>query len=346
VRDADVIVENFRPGAMNKLGLGYEEVSKVNPRIIYCSISMYGQTGPLAHRRGGEPWAQAIDGMVMNIGNPNGPSQMVTSPVTDYSTGLMSAFSIASALYARQKNGEGQRITTSLFEVGTFIQESSYMEFLIDGKLHRKVGRGHIGQFPFGSYKAKDGDVVTIFGQDDDEWNIVCSILGIEHILQDKRYDSHAKRAERRFELYPILDEAFSKRTRAEWEQAFRERGLRCDGCLDYAEVVSHPQFEANEMIIQVEHPREGSMRTLRTPIRFSKEKMSENMRHPPILGEHTEEILAELGYNSEVVKGLIEEGAVGVPTIDMLQRKQRATHVVGKMKISERAKALRKKGK
>jgi crotonobetainyl-CoA:carnitine CoA-transferase CaiB-like acyl-CoA transferase len=345
VKNSDVMVENFRPGAMEKLGLGYEAVSKVNPRIIYCSISMYGQKGPIAHRRGGEPWAQAIDGMVMNIGNPNGPSQMVTSPVTDYSTGIMAAFSIASALYAREARGQGQRITTSLFEVGTMLQESGYTEYLVDGKLHKKVGKGHLGQFPFGSYKAKDGDVVTIFGQDDDEWPIVCSILGIEHLLGDPRYDAHAKRAERRFELYPIMEEAFGKKTRDEWAQAFREKGLRCDGCLDYAEVISHPQFEANEMIVRVDHPREGQLRLLRTPTRFSKEILPEKLRHPPILGEHTEEIITELGYSRENIKDLIEAGVVGVPTADMLKKKQRSKVFTGKMRVSARAQALRKKG-
>ena len=325
IRDADVMVENFRPGAMKRMGLDYESVSKVNPRIIYCSSSTYGQTGPMAHRRGGEPYAQAIDGMIMNIGNPDGPSQLVPNLITDYSTGIMAAFSIASALFMRERTGVGQEVTTSLFEVGTLIQESSYMDYLVDGKLHRKVGRGHLGQFPYGSYTAKDGDVFTMFGQDDYEWPIVCSILGIEHLLQDPRYDSHAKRVERRFELYPIMDGAFSKKTRAEWEQAFKERGLRCDGCLDYAEVVNHPQFEANEMIVYVDHPREGRMKTLRTPTTFKGAAMPEKLRHPPILGEHSEEVLAELGYTHEAIRELIEAGVVGVPTADMLQRKPRA---------------------
>ncbi len=138
-------------------------------------------------------------------------------------------------------------------------------------------------KFPFGPYKAKDGDVLTIFGQDDGEWVTVCQILGLEHLLGDPRYDSVAKRNERKYELYPILDEAFGKRTRAEWEERFKERKLRCDPCLDYSEFVNHPQFEANNLKIKVNDPREGELDFPATPVRFSSFPYPNEANHAPI---------------------------------------------------------------
>jgi len=174
--------------------------------------------------------------------------------------------------------------------------------------------------FPYGAYPAKDGDVVTIFGQDDYEWSIVCSILGIEHLLNDPRYDTQQKRVERKFELYPVLDEAFRKKTREEWQQAFREHNLRCDPCLDYAEFVSHPQFEANDMVVETEHPQHGKLRLPAIPIKFKGIPPLKPLRRPPLLGEHSEEILLELGYKKKQIAKLHEEGVIGIPSPDMYQ--------------------------
>ena len=322
-RQADVIASNFRPGVMKKLGLDYETVSRINPGVICGSFYMYGETGPLAHRRGADIWAQAYTGFVAVQGSPKGPPYLCSVPVIDHAGAIMCALAMVSALFMRERTGVGQEVTTSLLNTGVFLQEMAICQYIIDGILFQKTGRGYyVGLFPYGAYPAKDGDVVTIFGQDDDEWKIFCRILGIEHLLSDPRYDTHIKRTERKEELYPILDKAFRKKTRKEWQQIFREQGMRCDPCLDYAELVAEPQFQANDLLIDVEHRVEGKLKMLETPIKF---KAVERMKSkpPPVLGEHTEEILSdELGYDKKEIKRLVEEGVIGIPTEDMLKPK------------------------
>jgi len=202
------------------------------------------------------------------------------------------------------------------------MQTTTFGYTLIDGVLLKKGGRGTArGQFPYGAYPAKDGDVVTIFGQDDHEWPIFCRILGIEHLLEDPRYRTAQDRTERKFELYPILDEAFRKKTRAEWAELFKQNGLRCDPCLDYQELMDHPQFKALDMIVEMEHPVRGKVRTLRPPMEFSGSPRPSSFRHPPIVGEHTREILLELGYPLQEIEKLESQGVIGIPLPSMLER-------------------------
>jgi len=323
IEKVDVIVQNFRPGVMEKFGLDYTSVSKVNPRIIYCSAYMYGETGPLAHRRGGDPWAQAMTGIVGLQGSPDGPPYLAGPAVTDHVGGALCAFGITAALLIRERTGVGQEITLNLLNTGAFLQQPEISDYLVDGKLHKKVGRGFRGLFPFGAYKAKDGDVVTIFGQDDDEWPVVCSILGLEELMNDPRYDTQEKRVARKFELYPILDQAFSKKTRAEWQEVFRQHGLRCDPALDYAEFIDHPQFKENDMLIEVMHPRDGVLTLLGSPVKF-KGIAKLVAKPPPILGEHTKEILSELGYTENDIDALKNEGVIGIASPEMMKRRPR----------------------
>ena len=335
VPKVDVIIQNFRPGAMKNLGFDYETLSQINPRLVYGSFYMYGETGPLARRRGGDMWAQAFTGMVECQGSPDGPPQMVGHTVIDFGGAIAASFAIMTALFFRERTGVGQEVLSNLVNVGVLLQWPAIAHYLVEGLLYKKVGRGTArAKFPMGPYKAKDGDVLTIFGQDQDEWVTVCSILSLEHLLQDPRYDTVEKRNERKNELYPILDEAFSKRTRTEWEQLFKEQKLRCDPCLDYAEFTAHPQFEANKLTVKVNDPREGESNFPSSPVRFSKFPSLEICGHAPILGEHTKEILQALGYSEEEVKQLAEEGVVGIATPDMFEAKRtkKGTYGTGAM--------------
>lgn len=322
IRNADVMLHNHRSEAIKKKGLDYESVSKINPGIIYASLSSYGNTGPYYNLPGADPWVQAFTGMVRSQGNPGEPPYLVGHPVCDNTGASLGAYGIMLALFMRERTGKGQEISTSLVNAGIFLQQDAIAHYLIEGLNLEKGGRGHYrGLFPYGAYPAKDGDVVTIFGQDDGEWKVVCEILGLdESIVNNPRYDTIAKRLKARVELYPILDEAFRKKTRAEWQQAFRDRHLRCDPCLNYEELVEHPQFQACEMLNEIEHPREGKLTMVGAPVKIgSKDESDTNTLPTPVLGQHTVEILHNLGYSDEKIEGLINENVVFPPTKDMM---------------------------
>lgn len=323
-KEADVIIENFRSGAIEKLGLGYDVIREMNPRIIFCSMSCYGDTGPLAHRRGADPWAQAFTGVVASQGSPGGPPYLTGAGFMDSGGALTGVGGICAALFLRERTGVGQRISLNLTHVSLVLQIANFTYHIIDGLPIVKGGRGLArGQFPYGAYTAKDGDVVTIFGQDDDEWRTICKLLDIEYLLDAKKYPQYVKadqRRDRKFELYPILDEAFRKRTREEWAAIFRENGLRADPCLTYAELVAHPQFAAVNPLVEMNHPVRGKIRSVACPVNFKGVSHPHPVRPAPIAGEHCRMILEALGYSDQEIEDLNNAGIINIPTPDMFE--------------------------
>jgi formyl-CoA transferase len=308
-KDTDVVVECFRPGVMDRLGLGYQDLSRINSRIIYCSQSGFGEEGPLARRIGGDMWAQAMGGVVSYQGSPGGPPYLTGTAFVDQGTPALIAFGVMVALFVRERTGMGQHLTTSLLQSVLHMQTVEISDYLIDGILKTKTGRGLGGFMPAGTYRAKDGDVVTIYGSGS-QWPIFCKLLGIQHLEKDHRFATDEKRVEHREELYPILDEAFSKKTRAEWQKLFKEAKMRCDPCLNYEELFSHPHIEANKMVIDVEHPTRGKIKNLAPPVRFKKTEAVPR-RSAPLLGQHTEEILLELGYSPQDIQELKQQKVI-----------------------------------
>jgi len=308
-KDTDVVIECFRPGVMARLGLGYEDLSRVNPRIIYCSQSGFGEEGPVSRKIGGDMWAQAMGGVVSYQGSPNGPPYLTGISFVDQGTPAIIAFGVMVALFVRERTGMGQHITTSLLQSVMHMQTVETSDYLIDGILKTKTGRGLGGFMPAGAYRAKDGDVITIYGSGG-QWPIFCKLLGIEHLEKDPRFATDEKRVEHREELYPILDEAFSKKTRAEWQRLFKEAKMRCDPSLNYQELFSHPQIEANKMVIDVEHPTRGKIKNLAPPVKFKK-TVAVPSRSAPLLGQHTREILLELGYSAGDIAELEQQGVI-----------------------------------
>jgi crotonobetainyl-CoA:carnitine CoA-transferase CaiB-like acyl-CoA transferase len=309
VEDADVILESFRPGVMDRLGLGYEVVSKINHEIIYCSFTGYGDTGPLAHRAGGDMWSQAMSGMVSEGTHPRGRPQMQMMGIVDNTSGILVAYAIMTALYVRERTGEGQYVSLNNLSAAMYLQFAGLAGYLMEHQSRSRPGReektGVGGGMapPYGPYKAKDGDVLTIYGSDP-LWPAFCKLLEIEHLTHDPRFENDAVRRIHNEELAPILDEAFSRKTRVEWAQIFREAKMRCDPCLTYEELCIHPQVEANEIIYTTNHPVRGEIKMLGNPIKLK--KTPGNPQGPsPLLGEHTEKILLELGYTPEDVTEL-----------------------------------------
>ena len=309
-RDADVILVSFRPGVMEGLGLGYEAVSKINPKIIYCSFSGYGETGPMAHRAGGDMWSQAMSGMISVMGYPGGPPQMANFGPVDHTGGILVAYGVMTALFVRERTGRGQKITVNNLNAAMYLQFAQFGTYLIDGMMPYKGGRSIFGMPPpFGPYRAKDGDVLTIFGSGP-LWPDFCKLMELEHLAHDPRFKSDEVRAQHREEVDLLLDEAFSKKTRAEWQQIFKEAKMRCDPCLTYEEICAHPQVTANEIIYNTNHPVRGEIKMLGVPV-----KLSETPGCPqgssPLLGQHSEEILLDLGYSSKQISDLEAEGVI-----------------------------------
>jgi crotonobetainyl-CoA:carnitine CoA-transferase CaiB-like acyl-CoA transferase len=307
-KEADVIIQSFRPGVAERLGIGYEAINDINPRVIYCSFSGYGETGPVAHRAGGDMWSQAMSGIVSLLGYPGGAPSMLPFPACDHLGGVLTAYSIMTALFVREKTGEGQVINVNNLNAALYLQFSSFTEYLMGEKMPYKSGRSY-GIPPFGPFRAKDGDVMTIFGTGT-MWPDFCKVLGVEHLADNPKFHTDEARYSNREEIGRLLDEAFSKKTRAEWQQIFRQARMRCDPCLTYDEVLAHPQLEANDIIFTANHPSQGEVKMLGLPIKLKKTP-GKPQGPSPILGQHTEEILLGLGYTSQDISILESEGII-----------------------------------
>jgi crotonobetainyl-CoA:carnitine CoA-transferase CaiB-like acyl-CoA transferase len=307
-RDADVVLQSFRPGVADRLGIGYEAISKINPEVIYCSFYGYGETGPVAHRAGGDMWSQAMSGIVSIMGYPGGAPQMLPFPACDHVGGMLVAYAVMTALFVRERTGQGQDIAVNNLNAAMYMQFSGFAEYLAGERMPYKMGRSY-GSPPFGPFRAKDGDVLTIFGTGP-MWPAFCKLVGVEHLADDPRFNTDEARHENREEIGRLLDEAFSKKTRAEWQQIFREARMRCDPCLTYEEICAHPQLEANDMICSVNHPLRGEVKMLGLPVKLKKTP-GQPQGPSPILGQHTEEILLKLGYSSQDIAAMETEKVI-----------------------------------
>jgi crotonobetainyl-CoA:carnitine CoA-transferase CaiB-like acyl-CoA transferase len=309
-KEADVVLQSFRPGVADRLGVGYEAISAINPQVIYCSFCGYGETGPVAHRAGGDMWSQAMSGMISINGFPGGPPQMIPFPVSDHVGGMLVAYAVMTALFARERTGSGQEVTVNNLDAALYVQFSEFAGYLTEKRMPYKSGRSYYTP-PFGPIKAKDGDVMTIFGTGP-VWPAFCKLAGVEHLAHDPRFETDEARRQNKEEVGRLLDEAFGKKTRAEWQQIFREAKMRCDPCLTYQEVCDHPQLEANDIIYTTQHPSRGEIKMLGLPV-----KLKKTPGHPqgpsPLLGQHTEEILLRLGYSPGDIIALEAEGVIKV---------------------------------
>jgi formyl-CoA transferase len=309
-RQADVVVQSFRPTVAERLHVGYEDIKKINPKVIYCSFSGYGESGPVAHRAGGDMWAQAMSGMVSVLGYPGGSPMMLPIPAGDHLGGVLVAYAVMTALFVRERTGEGQSITVNNLDSAMYLQFSGFAKYLTDGELQYKMGRSYEAP-PFGPFRAKDGDIMTIFGNGP-MWPAFCKMLGVEHLINDPKFNTDDARTKNREEIGNILDEAFSKKTRAEWAQIFRDNKMRCDPCLNYKEVCENPQVAANQMITSVKHPTRGEVKLLNLPVKL-KGTPGKIQGPSPLLGEHTEEILQTLGYSAKDIEEMEKQGTIKI---------------------------------
>jgi formyl-CoA transferase/CoA:oxalate CoA-transferase len=309
IKQSDIIVENFRPGAADRLGLGYEQVKKINPKIIYCSISGFGQDGPYRELPGFDQTLQGMGGMMSITGEPNGPPMKVGVAIADISGGMFAAFGIMLALFHRQKTGKGQWVDTSLLDSQIAWLTYRAGEYFASGKLPEKVGSGHPMIVPYQAFKAKD-EYINIAAGNDQLWKRFCKVINMENIMDDPKFVTNAKRVENRKELIAILSKIIETRTGAEWLKLFEDAGIPAGPIYTLDKLFSDPQVLHRKMMVELTHPKAGKIKVTGVPVKLS-EAPGEITTPPPLLGQHNKEVLKDLGYSAEEIEKLIADKVV-----------------------------------
>jgi len=307
--EADVVIENFRPGVMDALNIGYERVSAINPRIIYCSISGFGADGPYADRPGLDQIIQGVSGLMSVTGFEGGEPVRVGIPIADLVTGLFGAYGVLAALQARERTGRGQHIQTSLLECMVGLMSFQAVRYLNGAGTPPPAGNHHPINAPYGVFRSKDG-YITLGATGDKRWRKLCEILGTEEWLTDPRFATNGARHENRLLLEDLISEKLQARTSDEWERIFNEAGIPCGPIYRVDQALEHPQVRHREMVVEREHPTMGTVRLLGVPIKFSETPAGVH-RVPPLFAEHTDEILREIGISDEELERLREAGIV-----------------------------------
>lgn len=308
-RDCDVVVHNFRPGVMEKLGLGYDAFREENPRIIYAGASAFGTKGPWGARPGNDLLAQAASGLMSVTGDGEAPVP-AGAALADHTGALTLALGILAALFYRERSGVGQEIETSLLGSMIAAQTWELTHYMMTGEKPPKAGRGHTHLlWQWYTYRTADG-WLAIGGVDPSRWPAFCRAIGRPELEADERFASPGSRIRGRRELNDLLDAHFSTRPTSEWLPPLEEADIFCAPVLDYEEVTSHEQVRANGYTCTIRHPQMGDSRIIPCPIRFSETPVCADAPEPK-LGEHTELVLRAFGYSEAEVEELRGAGAV-----------------------------------
>jgi len=312
VAGADVLTENYRAGTMEKLGLGYEELRRINPRLIYCAISGFGRTGPLAGKGGFDLVAQGMSGLMSITGEPGQEPVKCGSPVTDIGAGMLAALGIVAACVHRSRTGEGQLVDTSLFEAGVMQTYWHSAIALATGKSPGPLGSAHLLTAPYQAFPTRDG-WINIGAANQANWERLLAVLEAPELAQDPRFADNAGRMRHREALVSALTPHLERRTTADWVAVLDRAGLPVGPVLSITEMLEHPQTLARGMVVETDHPRVGKTRSLGLPIKFSATPGGP-VRPAPVLGQHTREVLREIGYSDVEIAALEREGAIVSP--------------------------------
>ncbi len=300
VKKADVVVENFVPGTMKRLGLDYEVVKEHNPRIIYASISGFGQTGPLAQHRALDIIVQAMGGMMSITGEPDGRPLKPGVSLGDITAGLFAIVGILSAVIERQKSGKGQMLDIGMLDCQLAILENAFSRFFATGEVPGRFGTRHPSYTPFQAFETQDGHIViAMVGGMRNQWQLFCAVTGLLDFIDDERYQTGESRTQHYDELEPALAAVMKTKTTEQWLKELSEIGIPCGPINNIEQVAGHPQVNAREMISEISHPRLGKVRVINTPVKLSRTpgRIGESA---PDLGQDTTDILAELLEMSE----------------------------------------------
>ena len=309
ISTSDVVVENFRPGAMARLGLDYATLSAKHPRLVFCSISGFGQDGPRRDQAGYDAVIQAEGGLMSVTGDADGRPYRVGVAVTDMVAGLLAVQGILLALFARERSGRGQNVDISMLDGVISLLSYHASIYLTTGAESRRVGNRHATIAPYDTFSASDGELFLAVGNDD-QFRRFCEATGQQHLLDDPRFSTNPSRVSNEAALKALLEPVLRRRTRADWLREFAAAGVPCGAVRSVPEALSDPQVSARRMIEAVEHAVLGPLKVLGTPIKLS-DTPSSIRRAPPTLGQHTDAILVELGLKSVDIARLREQGII-----------------------------------
>jgi len=306
---ADVVTENYRKGTLEKLGLGYDVLQQLNPRLVYCAVSGYGRTGPYADKGGFDLIAQGFAGIMSITGEPGGPPVKSGTSIADINAGILAALGIVSALVARSTTGRGQRVETSLMEAA--IQQTYWHAaiFFATGMNPGATGSAHLLTAPYQSFPTKDG-WINVGGANQANWERIVKVIGAPELANDTRFKTNVDRLKNLHALVPLIGARLRSRSSADWLAAFDAEGVPAGPVNKIGDMLNDPQVLAREMVVEVDHAKAGRVKALGMPVKFS-DTPGKVTRAAPILGQHTREVLEGLGYTSAEIAKLNEDGSV-----------------------------------
>ncbi len=309
IERADVLVENFRPGTLDRMGLGYAEVSARRPDLVYCSISGFGQTGPRRREPGYDAVMQGEGGLMSITGSSDGPGYRLGVAIADIASGMFSAYGVAVALLARHRTGRGQLVDVGMLDaVAALLTYQAGIYFATETAPSR-LGNRHPTIVPYETLEAADGDLVVAAGNDQ-LWRTFCDVLQLDTLADDPRFRTNKDRVAAHDELRPLLVERLRTRPVAEWLAQLKEAGVPCGGVRDLHDLFTDPQIIERAMIVALEHPVAGVIRQLGVPVKLSATPGGVRTA-PPVLGQHTDAILREIGTPDDDIARFKADGAI-----------------------------------
>lgn len=292
VKQADIVLENYRPGTMEKFGIGYPELKKINPKLIYASCSGFGHSGPYMLKPAYDIIVQAMGGIMSITGPEGGEPTRVGASVGDIVAGMFTAYGVMLALFHRERTGEGQEVDVGMLDCQLAILENAIARYTTSGNVPTPLGNRHPSITPFASFTAKDGHIIVGAGNDR-LWEKLCNILGRPELIKDERFENNGKRTTNVKALTDILNDIFSKKTIAEWLEVLEKAELPCAPINTVDKIVNDPHIKARGMMVEQEHPVAGHLKMAGVPVKMSGTP-GEVKTPAPLLGQHTAEILKE----------------------------------------------------